>query len=327
MRLRAGPERATAAGRPRVVPSGGLLLAVLVALCAGASRAATPAGDYADLLAGAVHEGLVDYARIRERRAVLDAYVASLEHAEPGPARYDRVAFWVNAYNALALQRVLDTRRPGDLAYRAIDVPGLWKEERWVVAGRRVSLDGIQKGILLKELAEPGAHFALNYVSLGGPPMQGRLWRADRLPQDFDQAARAFLADERWNHFDHVELIAELSPLFEWYRDDFRVEREGATVSPFQLWLAAHMPRETVARVLREVPWTFLRRTWDWTLNDEAVARAAARGGLGGGGAVAMAAYVLVVLALLAFGARAVLALRRGRRAATDPPAGGGQPL
>jgi len=304
-----------------------VLVAVLLVVPAGASRAATPAGDYAELLAGAVHEGLVDYARIRERRAVLDAYVASLEHAEPGPSRYDRVAFWVNAYNALALPRVLDTRRPGDLGYRAIDVPGFWKEEHWVVAGRRVSLDGIEKRILLKEHAEPGVHFALNYVSLGGPPVQGRLWRADRLPEDFDQAARAFLADERWNHFDHVELIAELSPLFEWYRDDFRVEREGAAVSPFQLWLAAHMPRETVARVLREVPWTFLHRTWDWTLNDVAVARAAARGGLGGGRVVAMAAYVLIVLALLAFGARAALALRRGRRPATDPPAEGGQPL
>ena len=288
------------------------VLAVLVLGCAVAH--ADPASEYEALLGRVVKDGAVDYAQLRERRAVLDAYVASLEKAGPGGEHYSQVAFWINAYNALTLQRVLDTREPGDLAYKVVDVPRFWKEERWTVAGRRVSLDGIEKGILLKELAEPGIHFAVNCASVTCPPLQPRLWRAERLPEDLVQAARAYLADKRYNEFDHVELIGELSQLFEWYRDDFRADREGAKVSPFQLWLADHAPRETVARVLREVDWTFLFKPWDWTLNDRAVAQAAARDRRGEVGWLWMLIYFLATLGLLAYGVHAFKMLWWRRR-------------
>lgn len=285
--------------------------AVAVALLAlGASAGAGAQADYEALLGRVVRDGLVDYAALRERRSVLDAWIASLADASPGDGRYERIAFWANAYNALTLQRVLDTRRPADPAYRVVDVADFRTARAWTVAGRRVSLEDIEG--LLREFREPVVHFALCRAAVSSPPLPARPWRAERLPEDFVQAARQYLDDPRRNEFDPVELIAEVSRLFEWFRDDFGGDAAAGPVPPLQRWLADHVSRQSVARVLREVPWTILSRPWDGRLNDVALERPASPGTPW----LPLLVYVGAVLALLLFGVGTFRKLLRG-------PAGG----
>ena len=268
---------------------------------------ATVEEDYDALLRRIVRDGLVDYAALRADRATLDAWLASLEGASPGEERWARVAFWVNAYNGLTLQRVLDTRTPGDRAYRVVDVADFRTARARTVAGRRVSLEDIEG--ILRGFREPVVHFALCRAAASSPPLQPGLWRSGRLPEDFVQAARAFLDDPRHNEFDAVELVAEVSRLFEWFREDFRGE-DGSpgAVSRLQLWLADHVPRQSVARLLREVPWTILSRPWDARLND--VARADEADGPAPW--AARLVYLAVAAALLLCGIRTFRRLLRG---------------
>jgi hypothetical protein len=231
---------------------------------------AAPADDYAYLLAKAVQQDGVDYRALAEGRAALDAYVRLLATADPGATDPDRIAFWINAYNALVLQQILDTK------CRAVrDVPGFFSDRTWKIAGRDLTLDDIEKDVL-RGLGQPLFHFGLNCGSRGCPPLSAVLYRGADLAEALAQQARGYLGDRERNAFGYAQLHAELSMLFLWNREDFEAGRQGV-VPPLQLFLADHVPAEgeleAVPRSLRSKAWRISFRPWDWSLNEAGRAR------------------------------------------------------
>jgi len=115
--------------------------------------------------------GRVNYAEIKASEA-FPKYLAKLKatNASDLVDDQDRLAFWINAYNALTIQGVLQTL-PADESqwpdYRITDqkVHGksLWKGMRFDVGGGERTLDGIEHGILRKQdgLRDPRIHVAL----------------------------------------------------------------------------------------------------------------------------------------------------------------------
>src|SRR5262249_12899018 len=110
-------------------------------------------------------DGKVDYVRLAERRALLAGFVSELPGPGPesAPDRFasdeDRIAYWLNAYNAFTLHAIL----------AEYPIPSVWKtragrffqQRRHVAGGRDVSLDDIEHEILRGRFAEPRIHFAL----------------------------------------------------------------------------------------------------------------------------------------------------------------------
>ena len=92
--------------------------------------------EYADALKHVGPDGRVDYAALKADRASLDAFVEQLARVSPlnrpeaFPENDDKLAYWINAYNALALDAVLD-RYP---ELKSVDEPGLtsWNGVRLV---------------------------------------------------------------------------------------------------------------------------------------------------------------------------------------------------
>jgi hypothetical protein len=282
------------------------LLPLLFLLPAAPARAEGEAKAYDALLGAIVKKDGVDYAALRKRRAALDEYVASLAKAKPGDKDAEQVVFWINAYNALTLQQVLDTRKPGDRDYSVSGVDGFWTKRKWTVAGREVTLDGIEKGILLKEHDEPRVHFAVNCASRSCPPLRNGLYRADTLDTDLTQQTRAYLADERENVFDIPRKQARLSMIFKWYRSDF--EKGGR---PLREFLAKYAHREKVARALRSGAWAFSFLKYDWSLNESGVPRTPRRDDPG---LIWWLLYLIPSLGLLLYGLHAFKVLRWRRR-------------
>jgi len=236
-------------------------------LLAATAFAGEPRGDGAALLAKVVKGDGVDYATLGKERAALDRYVKSLAKAVPGKLEADRIAFWINAYNALTLQHVLD-HKPETGAFSPYrDVKEFWDRRTWPVAGRKVTLNDIEHRILRKEFSEPRIHFALNCASLSCPPLLGRLYRGDDLDEVLTRQTRAFLADRSRNTFDAAKRSAELSQIFRWYRRDFERGKKGA-VPRLQLFLAKYAPSEELARSLRRDRWSLSFRRYDWGLNE-----------------------------------------------------------
>src|SRR5262245_24342514 len=69
----------------------------------------TAVGGYHPLLDLYVRDGYVYYRTLKNDRSRLDRYVASLAAASiDGASPPERLAFWLNAYNALVLKTVID---------------------------------------------------------------------------------------------------------------------------------------------------------------------------------------------------------------------------
>lgn len=233
--------------------------------------AAAPAFDHAafDTLLGRHVVGAdVDYAAWSKRpadRARLTAYVARLAAADTtGWPRAEQLAFWINAYNAVTLERVLAAYPVSSITrirptLGVLPGNGVWKEKHRV-AGHDVSLDDIEHGTLRRHFAEPRIHFAVNCASKSCPPLAARAYRGATLEAQLDAAARRFVRSPRYNTIARGR-DWKLSKIFEWYADDF-VAAGGSVPAYVLRWLP---PAESSGIDPRRVRWT--SRPYDWSLN------------------------------------------------------------
>ena len=173
------------------------------------------------LLAAHVDEaGQVDYVGLARERAALDAYLATLTKAAPDSFRSDdeRLAFWINAYNAYTLRDVLDDVYGKAQSVKA--VPGFFDKKRHAVAGHELTLDEIEGRA--RKFRDPRIHFAVNCASASCPKLQRFAYAGAELQAQLDRVTQEFLADPvRGMRLDKERNRIYLSSLFKWYAGDF----------------------------------------------------------------------------------------------------------
>lgn len=130
-------------------------------------------------------------------RDALYRYVAQVNGVSPEnrpelfPAETDKLAYYLNAYNALAMYGVLSEGQLPQNVFAA----GLMKV-RWPVGGKAYTLDELQNGPIAS-FGEPRIHFAVNAMARSSPPLRREPYVGSKLDdQLFDQGKR-FLADPR----------------------------------------------------------------------------------------------------------------------------------
>ncbi|MDQ3069257.1 MAG: DUF547 domain-containing protein [Acidobacteriota bacterium] len=183
----------------------------------------------ARVLAAHVEGPRVDYASLKAQRASLDAVAASFDAAdargEAGWTREQRMAFWINAYNAFTLRAIVDhypirsslfTLQPRNSIRQIGDV---WTARGWRAGGRAVSLDDIEHKILRPEFNDARIHFAVNCASVGCPPLAAEPYRAATLDAQLDAAGRRYLGSPQGLQAGGDTL--RVSSIFKWYGEDF----------------------------------------------------------------------------------------------------------
>lgn len=197
-------------------------------------------------------------------RAALAAYLGTLA-ATPVTAlnRGQQRAFWINLYNALTVQLVLD-RYPVD-SIRDIDIsPGVFSDGPWgatlvAVEGEPLSLDDIEHRILRPIWQDPRLHYAVNCASLGCPDLPPRAFTAANSEAMLDAAARAYINHPRAVTIDDGELI--VSSIYDWYAEDF-----GASDAAIIGHLRAYAMPDLAARL--DGFTAIGDDRYDWRLND-----------------------------------------------------------
>ncbi|MBI2375686.1 MAG: DUF547 domain-containing protein [Deltaproteobacteria bacterium] len=221
------------------------------------------------LLTRYVRAGIVDYAGLRRGgEAELNDYLRSLQSVCRGHfdtwSRAQKLAFWVNAYNAYTVRLILNhyplksIRAIGLLpgaAFRADFIP----MEK--LRGDTISLNVIENEILRKELREPRIHFAIVCASTSCPMLRTEAYRAAELDRQLDDGARGFLRDSTKNRFDAVTNTLRLSSIFDWFHEDF----EGAAGS-LQAFVARYADAPT-ARAIGAGGVRVEHLDYDWSLN------------------------------------------------------------
>ena len=228
--------------------------------------------------------GWVDYAGIKAEPSDLRRQVARLRaispESHPGmfPDREDRLAYWINAYNALVIAGVVNSY-PATSVKDIHPQPGFFKVFH-VVGGKSLSLDDIEHNIVRKEFGDPRIHAALNCAAASCPRLRPEAFIPGRLESQLDAAIRDFIRNPRHVMVDRDSETLVLSKILDWFEGDFtewykRVHKvENAAVTDY---LRIYLAEENRAYLQSRPQLTIRYVPYDWTLNDRALHENAAR--------------------------------------------------
>lgn len=157
-------------------------------------------------------------------KSALKAYLASLQGVRVSALdANEQRAFWINLYNALTIDVVLD-RYPVATIRDISTSPGLFSIGPWgkalvAVEGKKLSLDHIEHDILRKSWRDARVHYAVNCASISCPNLMGKAFTGAKLEQMLDDGARDYVNHPRGVRVDGGK--ARLSRIYSWYRKDF----------------------------------------------------------------------------------------------------------
>ena len=209
-------------------------------------------------------QGRVDYNGIAEYQP-FKAYMDSLKEAQTDSmSRDEQLAFWINAYNAVTIDKVIKWKPKKSV--RETFVPGVWTGTKFfttrehTVAGRQLSPDDIEHEILRKQLKEPRIHFAIICASSGCPPLPRFAYTGANVQAKLEEETRKYINSERGTRIDKAKNQLYLSKLFDWFAGDF--EYASGTVLDF------------IKKYIDESKLAFLEQSpkikwleYDWALN------------------------------------------------------------
>ena len=207
----------------------------------------------------------IPYARVAASdRGALSADLARLSHLPISRySRREQFAFWVDLYNALTVQVVLDHYPVSSIRDLSIS-PGLfsfgpWGKKLIAVEGEALSLDDIEHRILRPIWRDPRIHYAVNCAALGCPNLQPEAFTAANTEGLLDKAARDYVNHPRGAAVAEGELT--VSSIYVWYEADFG-GTERAVIEHLK-----HYARPYLAAALAGVT-RLSHDRYDWALND-----------------------------------------------------------
>ena len=155
-------------------------------------------------------------------RAQLQSYLGAMS-ATPISVfnRNEQIAFWINLYNALTVEIVLqhypvDTIR--EISF-SLFTSGPWGEKLIRVEDEELTLDDIEHRILRPIWKDPRIHYALNCAAIGCPNLQPTAFSARNTDAMLDRAAREFINHPRGVSVSAGEL--KVSRIYDWFEEDF----------------------------------------------------------------------------------------------------------
>lgn len=164
--------------------------------------------------------GKVDYKSFKNSHNELLGYIKVLQMIYPEldnlrPNREEKLAYWINAYNALTIDLIL--RNYPLKSIKDIDKP--WDQRLWKFGDKWLNLNDIEHQILRK-MDEPRIHFAIVCASESCPKLQNEAFSAEKLEKQLSNATEEFLSDSSKNELSENSI--KISKIFKWFAKDFK---------------------------------------------------------------------------------------------------------
>jgi hypothetical protein len=244
-------------------------------LSRGVAAAPSDSADYAAVLEVVVtEEGLVDYPALRQRRQALDTFLKRIGALDPERfaawPETEQIAFLLNAYNAFTLASIIE-RDPLPRSIR--DIPGVWRLRTHRLTGRPLTLDAIEHHILRREYNEPRIHAALVCAARSCPPLRREPFSGDLLEAQLKDQTQRWLNGPPGVVIDRGEQTVTISPIFQWFAEDWRRREPQAQPVPGHpeqsavlQFIASHVDPDQ-RRFLLEGKYELGYLEYDWSLN------------------------------------------------------------
>ena len=245
--------------------------------------------SYAAVLKSHVDDaGMVNYRGLQAERDKLDKFSAMIGRLERKVyekwGERDKIAFWLNAYNAFTLQAIIDHYpiKPSFLKLRVYpknsirQIPGVWDKIVFNVMGQDLTLEHIEHEILRKEFDEPRIHMAMVCAAMGCPPLLNEPYTGANLELQLDGRTRRFLDNPAKFRIDRDKGRLYLSPILKWFAEDFtskyspakEIAKHGTKVSAVLNFISGHLKEADRDYILAgKFKVKYLK--YDWSLNEQ----------------------------------------------------------
>jgi hypothetical protein len=198
---------------------------------------------------------------------LLDQYLNHLSTARRNVAstRESKLAFWINAYNAVTIRGILREYPTTSIRNHTPKLWGyhIWKDLQLYVGGEPISLDAMEHEILRK-MSEPRIHFAIVCASIGCPRLLNHAYRADQIDAQLNLNAKDFFSRRQNFQYDIGRKQFRMSAILNWFGDDFGSTQQ-AKLRRISAWLPT--PESAGAAKRNAVSVSYL--DYDWNLNKQ----------------------------------------------------------
>ncbi|NNE55415.1 MAG: DUF547 domain-containing protein [Flavobacteriales bacterium] len=205
-------------------------------------------------------EGNVSYKGFIADSLKLNRYLGVLSNNHPNHtwSKEDKLAYWINAYNAFTVQLIIrnyPTESIKDLGGSLYKINTPWDIRFIMIEGKDYDLNNIEHDILRKEFNEARIHFAVNCASVSCPKLLNEAYQADKIYDQLDRVAREFINNPKKNKITTEE--AEVSKLFKWFSGDFE-DQSGSVINFINQYSDTKLTEDTNIDYL----------DYDWGLNE-----------------------------------------------------------
>ncbi len=164
--------------------------------------------------------GEVDFAALEKDRVDLDRYVAFVANTpvELFTNANDRLAHYINSYNALSMYNVIDSGIPH--SHAGLNKLKFFVLKKFSIGGKPMSLYAYENDIIRK-LNEPRVHFALNCSAVSCPQLPREVFKGDGLDRQLETESLKFFARPENLKIDHASWRAFTNEFLKFYSEDF----------------------------------------------------------------------------------------------------------
>ncbi|TPN88074.1 DUF547 domain-containing protein [Aquimarina algicola] len=196
-------------------------------------------------------DGKVNYEGMIKDSPLFYEYFRSLSDTPPTEewSKEEKLAYWINAYNAIALKMIMDNYPVKSIN----DLHDPWNQKFFRIKDKRYSLDEIEHQILRK-MNEPRIHFLINCAANSSPKLWNMAYTAKNVNEALETKTREFINDPTKNVIEDEKI--NLSQIFEWYKDDFNKGDVAAFINQYSTVRINKVPKKSY-------------KQYDWGLNKQ----------------------------------------------------------
>lgn len=216
---------------------------------------------YQTVLKEYVKDGAVNYAGIKSDPENLKNYLIQTSAITKKEfetwSQEQQLAFLINVYNAETLDLVQENYPVVSIKEIAKDSGGPWELPVVQIFGEEITLNALEHEIIRKNYPEPRIHFALVCAAKSCPVLINKPYLGESLKSQLETQTRAFLTDTQNNSIDTQNKTLRLSPLFDWFSEDF-VKESGSVIAFVNPYIGDDADSDFMIEYTN----------YDWALND-----------------------------------------------------------
>lgn len=219
-------------------------------------------------------------------REFLDAYIGYLEEFPIDQlSAADQRAFWLNLRNLAVVRAVALERRRGNLApARGTGAnPGpLWTAPSVEVRGLALSIEDLERRVLLARWPEPATLYGLYQGAVGGPELPEAAFEGASAPAALEAAGRTYLSDRRTLRVKGES--ARVGEFYGWYAAAVGLDQDGALLAHLRSLADGRAAKALAGATSVQADLSFDYRADEFVMREPQLPASAGFSGAGGGG-------------------------------------------